>query len=275
MRAWPLCYSYPRLADRVWPTSVAPSLHLIYLTSLTAYGLVSLLLLLHLRNALALLPALAFLLALSGALVSIQPITTLMQSIGGIACIAALVPLLTAWRAEPIVLARAGRRTLANLLTLLALQRVTGTSISARAAGAAYAITCEHFLVAGAWKPFDPFEPGAAIDLLRNTVGGQPLQALHRLGGILLALIGIGAAFALVRGRHGQAAVAALVVAALLGMAIAANDGPIIVVIAHAVAGAIAIGLVSLRLCCARASLQGMIEPRLVHVRTQRCVARS
>ena len=142
------------------------------------------------------------------------------------------------------MLARAGRRALTVLPALLVLQLVTGTLISARAAGAACTIACEHLWVAGAWKLFDPFEPGAAIDLLRNTAGGQPLQALHRLGGIVLALIGVGAAFALVRGRHGQAAVVALVVAALLGMAIAASDGPIIVVIAHAVVGAIAIGLV-------------------------------
>jgi len=69
------------------------------------------------------------------------------------------------------------------------------------------------------------------------------LQALHRLGGIALALVAIGSALAFARPREGRVIVLALIVTALLGTAIAASDGPVVAVLAHSVAASLAIGL--------------------------------
>jgi len=240
---WPACYGRDT-AHALASASTARLLPGIYWLTLAGYGLLALSLALVLRRALALLPLCAFVLTIGASVDSSLPLVALAQSAGALACVATLVPLIVPWVDEPLAQTRAGRLALAALLALLVLQVVTGTLISVRSAGAACAVACDFVWLSGAWKLFDPLQAGSAIDLLRNTAGGQPLQALHRLPGIGLVVVATAAALVLVPARHGQLVVLGLVTAALLGMAIAANDGPVLAVLAHALVGAMAIGLV-------------------------------
>jgi cytochrome c oxidase assembly protein subunit 15 len=241
---WPACYGRETTTHAVASASTIALLQGIYWITLAGYGLLALSLFLVVRRLLALLPLFAFLLTLGGSVDSTLPLAELAQSVGGLACVAVLVPLMVPWVDEPLMQTRAGRFALVALLLLLALQVVTGTLISVRSAGAACAVACDFVWLPGALKLFDPLQTGSAIDLLRNTAGGQPLQALHRLTGIGLVMVATAGALALVPARHGQLVVLVLVTTALLGMAIAANDGPVLAVLVHALAGAIAIGLV-------------------------------
>jgi hypothetical protein len=60
---------------------------------------------------------------------------------------------------------------------------------------------------------------------------------------MLIALAAVGAGLVAVKGRRGFLIVAAAAATALLGFAVAAHDGPVIAVVAHALAAALAIGL--------------------------------
>jgi cytochrome c oxidase assembly protein subunit 15 len=145
--------------------------------------------------------------------------------------------------ASPSDAPRPGRRVLLALLALLVLQVLTGILISARAAGAACAVACYHLWLPGLPKVFDPWTAGSAIDLLRNTAGGQPLQAIHRLAGMLVAMAAVAGALAVVRGRLGLALGVAVAATVLLGLAVAAHDGPVAAVVAHGLAAALAVAL--------------------------------
>jgi len=142
-------------------------------------------------------------------------------------------------------------RAVVAVVVLFVLQAATGALISVRSAGAACAVACDIVWLPGAARLFDPPQAGSAIDLLRNTAGGQPLQAIHRLGGIALALIALSVALAVVRERN-RALVPLLVATPLLGTAIAANDGAVVAVAAHAAAAALAVGLLAAALVRAR-----------------------
>jgi cytochrome c oxidase assembly protein subunit 15 len=146
-------------------------------------------------------------------------------------------------QASPPDAPRSGRRVLLALLALLVLQVLTGILISTRAAGAACAVACYHLWLPGLPKVFDPWTAGSAIDLLRNTAGGQPLQAIHRLAGMAVALAAIAGALAVVRGRLGLALGVAVTATVLLGLAVAAHDGPVAAVVAHGLAAALAVAL--------------------------------
>jgi heme A synthase len=106
------------------------------------------------------------------------------------------------------------------------LQSGIGALISARLAGDACASGCGTIWSPGAAVLADPLRPGTAADLMRAGAG-QPLHALHRLGGVALTVIAVPAIFALLRRRPRAGAVAMLAVAATAGLGfIVASPAP-------------------------------------------------
>lgn len=173
---------------------------------------------------------------------SALPAITLGNVLGGLALAGAVAFLISAQRAAVrYVPPHRHARALAVVLVLLALQAASGTMISARAAGAACAIECSQPWLPGAARLWNPLEPGSAVDLLRRARAGEPLHAVHRLGGIVVAVLAVAAASASTR-RPGtpyvRAVVGAAALALVLGLALAAFEGPLAVAVAHALAAA-------------------------------------
>ncbi|GMV57554.1 MAG: hypothetical protein AMXMBFR72_06690 [Betaproteobacteria bacterium] len=171
---------------------------------------------------------------------SALPAITLANVLGGLALAGCVAFLISAQRVVArYVPPHRHPRALAVVLALLAVQAASGTMISARSAGAACAIECSEAWLPGAARLWNPLEPGTAVDLLRRERGGEPLHALHRLGGIVVAVLAVAAASASTR-RPGtpyvRAVVGASALALALGLALAAYEGPLAVAVAHALA---------------------------------------
>ncbi|MCS6944535.1 MAG: hypothetical protein RMK97_03850 [Sutterellaceae bacterium] len=170
------------------------------------------------------------------------PWQALLHVLAGLAVVALTMALLLR-ASEPQALPCSRQRALAAAAVLVLLQVSTGVLISVRGAGAACAVACTYLWVPGLAAALDPFTPGSAIDLARNTAAGQPLQAWHRLGGMLVAMAAVAAGLLAVGGRAGLRIVVLAATTALLGFVVAANDGPVIAVVAHTLSAAGLLGL--------------------------------
>ncbi len=168
---------------------------------------------------------------------STLPAITLANVLGGLALAGCVAFLISAQRATAQYVApHRHARALAVVLALLALQAATGTMISARLAGAACAVQCSETWLPGAARLWNPLEAGVAVDMLLHVRAGEPLHAVHRLGGIVVAVLAVAAASASTR-RPGTPYVRAVVGASLLtlgiGLALAAYEGPLALAVAH------------------------------------------
>lgn len=249
---WPLCYGTEQTAQLANATATATALRIAHRVAAPAFAL-----LLAAWVALAwralqrpqrwvaalLIGATAMLAWVGTKMPSPLPWITLANVLGGFALVALVVALLDPGGDAAATMTGGQRIAVAAVLTALALQVASGVLISVRGAGAACAVACTYLWVPGLAQAFDPSTPGTAIELTRNTAAGQPLQALHRLGGMLIALAAVGGGVMAVKGRRGSLIVAAAATTALLGFAVAAHDGPVIAVVAHALSAALAIGL--------------------------------
>ncbi len=261
---WPLCYGTEETAGAVNATALAGALRVAHRVAATAFALLLALWSALAWRALALRErwVAAALITVAAAfgwvgtpMPSALPWVTLAESLGGVALVAFVLALLGDGDDAP-AMTRGQRLAAAGVLAALVLQVTTGVLISVRGAGSACAVACTYLWLPGYAKVFDPFTAGSAIDLVRNTAAGQPLQALHRLGGMLIALAAVGGALAAIKGRRGLRIVAAAAATALLGFAVAAYDGPVIVVVVHALAAALTVGLLVTALVRMRAPAQ-------------------
>lgn len=245
---WPICYG--RIA--VEPTAMMTAARWAHRTASVVFSVLVLALLVRgwrggsvrERTAAVLLALVTLALAVVGRFAPSQlPLIPLANVLGGFALLALLAYLLSAWRASPdeIHPPHHGRVAVAIVLMLLALQSALGVLISARLAGAACSPRCDVAWLPGALQLLNPMVQGSAVDILRRDLGGQPLQAWHRLIGIVLALVAAGVALASTR-RFGTAHVRWVVGAALataaLGFAVVGYDAPLAAVVAHALAAA-------------------------------------
>lgn len=262
---WPLCYGTEETARAANATALAGALRLAQRLATVAFALLLALWMARAWRDLAArerwvavsLIAATALLAWAGLHVpSRLPWVTLADALAGFALVALVLTLLDAGGEEAAAMTRGQRIAAAGVLAALVLQVASGVLISVRGAGSACAVACTYLWLPGYAKVFDPFTAGSAIDLVRNTVAGQPLQALHRLGGMLIALAAVGGALAAIKGRRGLRIVAAAAATALLGFAVAAYDGPVIVVVVHALAAALTVGLLVTALVRMRAPAQ-------------------
>jgi cytochrome c oxidase assembly protein subunit 15 len=180
------------------------------------------------------------------------PAVTLVNLLGGLALLALLGWLITSTTATAV----RGRSEssglwLPLLLVALVVQAGGGALISARMAGDACAAGCDRFWLSGAAALFDPLREGTAAQLV-HPLAGQTLQALHRLGGLALALATIVAAFAALHRRQPRAAAMVMLAAAAvgaLGFAVAAPQPAL----ASAALHALAVGLLFAALAAAGA----------------------
>lgn len=251
---WPVCYGKEVTADAANASAQAQAVRVTHRVAATAFALVALAAVVlgwrrwgaPARTAAVALLAVTAALALVGRYTpSTLPAITLANVLGGLALAGCLGFLISAQRTVArYVPPHRHARALAVVLVLLALQAASGTMISARSAGAACAIECSETWLPGAAQLWNPLEAGNAVDLLRRTRAGEPLHALHRLGGIVVALLAVAAASASTR-RPGtpyvRAVVGASALAFALGLALAAYEGPLAAAVAHALAaGALA-----------------------------------
>lgn len=251
---WPLCYGTEETARAANAGALAGALRVAHRVAASAFALLLVawaalawrgLARTERRVAFLLAAATAMLAWVGTRMPSALPWITLANVLGGFALVALVLALLDAGGGDAAPMTRRQRIAVAAVLAALALQVASGVLISVRGAGSACAVACTYLWLPGYARVFDPFTPGSAIDLMRNTVAGQPLQALHRLGGMLIALAAVAAAVAAVGGRRGRRIVAVSAATALLGFAVAAYDGPVIAVVAHALAAALAVGLLA------------------------------
>jgi len=251
---WPVCYGKEVTANAAHASTEAHAARLTHRVAASAFALVALaaVVLGWRRWGGPARAAAVALLAVTGALAlvgrytpSTLPAITLANVLGGLTLAGCLGFLISAQRSVArYVPPHRHARALAVVLALLALQAASGTMISARSAGAACAIECSETWLPGAARLWNPLEPGSAVDLLRRMRAGEPLHALHRLGGIVVAMVAVAAASASTR-RPGtpyvRAVVGASTLALLLGLALAAYEGPLAAAVAHALAaGALA-----------------------------------
>lgn len=262
---WPLCYGTEQTAQLANATTTATVLRGAHRVAASTFAL-----LLAAWTALAwralapperrvaalLIAATAMLAWVGTRMPSDLPWVTLANVLGGFALVALVFALLDRGDAAAATMTRGQRIAVTAVLAALVLQVASGALISVRGAGSACAVACTHLWIPGLARAFDPFTPGTAIELARNTAAGQPLQALHRLGGMLIALAAVGGGLVAVKGRRGHLIVLAAAVTALLGFAVAAHDGPVIAVVAHALAAALAIALFTAALLRARKPTQ-------------------
>lgn len=251
---WPVCYGKEVTAQAARESTQAQAARLTHRVAASSFALVALAAVVlgwrrwraPARAAGVALLAVTAALALIGRYTpSTLPAITLANVLGGLALAGCLGFLISAQRAAArYVPPHRHARAAAVVLVLLALQAASGTMISARSAGAACAIECSETWLPGAAQLWNPLEPGSAVDLLRRTRAGEPLHALHRLGGIVVALLAVAVASASTR-RPGtpyvRAVVGAATLAGALGLALAAYEGPLAAAVAHALAaGALA-----------------------------------
>jgi cytochrome c oxidase assembly protein subunit 15 len=237
---WPACYGQPATATAVNAAPLARMLRLAHRIAASAFALLALVIVaLGWRNwirparavAILLLAVTAVLAAVGRYTPSPLPAVTLVNLLGGLALLALLAYLLAA-EAPASRAAAGGSRGAARgvgfavLIAAFVLQSGIGALISARLAGDACASGCGTIWSPGAAVLADPLRPGTAADLMRAGAG-QPLHALHRLGGVALTVIAVPAIFALLRRRPRAGAVAMLAVAATAGLGfIVASPAP-------------------------------------------------
>jgi cytochrome c oxidase assembly protein subunit 15 len=240
---WPRCYGTEAAAQRANDSAVVQGMRLSHRVAATLFLVVASVLVwkgwrrwpvAH-RSAGVLLLAVTLLLAGIGLITpSPWPWVTWINLLGGFTLVALLLLLAaphdSPWRVS---------RWFGVLLVLLVLQALAGATISVRLAGAACANGCAT-AIGGDWLAlFNPVRAGSAIEVARNP-SGSTLHALHRLGGLLLAIAAIVAGAA---GGHRMRNVA-LAAGAVLGFGfwLLEGGGPAVGA-AHALAAALLIGL--------------------------------
>lgn len=243
---WPACYGQSAAVEAARAAPTTQALRAILRVAATVFGLLALGLAIvgwrgfgrGERTAAVLLIAVTAGLAWLGRHTpSPLPSVTLANVLGGLALIALL-----AW----LLAYRSGRKTRIWPLGVLGLavcvQAAAGALISARLAAAACPESCEHAWLPGAAALWDIGRAGSATDLIGHPQAGQPLVALHVLGGIgiLIAVPLIGAAQG--GGGHAPRFTLAAVAASAVGMGLYALDSPLWLAVLHA---ALAGGLVA------------------------------
>ena len=246
---WPACYGRAGTADAVNDAPLARAARLTHRLAASAFALVAVALVAvgwrrwqtPGRAAAVVLLAVTAQLAWIGRYTpSPLPAVTLINVVGGFALLASLA-FLWARSTAPTVAADDGTTRAVGLLLLfaMALQAGGGALISARLAGDACAAGCGNLWPAGAAVLWHPLQAGAAADLL--PYGGEPLQLLHRFGGLVLALACAITALTLrpADSRWPRAALLAALVTAALGFVVAAPMPTLPVAVLHALAAAV------------------------------------
>ncbi len=245
---WPACYGQAATAVAANETPLARALRPVHRVAATAFALVALGVVAvgwpHWQRSKraaggALLVVTAMLAWVGLYTPSPLPAVTLANVLGGFALISLLAVL---WVAS-VRLRNGGGRSIPTaagigivLLLGLVLQAGGGALISARLAGDACASGCAGAWPAGATALANPFMTGTADELLLR--GGQPLQWLHRLGGLLLMLACAITAAALMQRRQPWAGTALFIALATggLGFAAASSMPALPLVVLHALA---------------------------------------
>lgn len=242
---WPACYGQAATAEAANEQAPARALRIAHRIAASAFAVVAVVLVIAgwrrwprpLRVAgVALLLVTAVLSVLGVLTPSPLPFVTLGNVLGGFALLGLLAYLRCAAPGNN------GARSLSAgatvLLLVLAVQVAGGALISARLAGDACAAGCRQAWLPGAAALAHPWVAGSATELVHPAHGGQPLQLLHRFGGLALAIASLLAAFAW-RGRQARVAVAiAAAATATLGFVVATAEPSLAAAVLHALAAA-------------------------------------
>jgi heme a synthase len=197
---WPQCYGLPQTAAQAQQGRAATVVRLVHRVAASAFALVAVALVAALwrpagrqRTAgVALLLLTAVLAVLGRYTPSPWPAVTLVNALGGLGLLALLGWLAGARQsAGDRGVPRAASIALGLLLAALLLQAATGTMISVRLAAAACAQGCSAVWVPGAATLWNPALAGSATELTGHPLGGMPLHALHRAGGLLLLIAAV------------------------------------------------------------------------------------
>lgn len=246
---WPVCYGKEVTAKAARDSAAAQAARAVHRVAASAFALTAIAAIVlgwrrwggPARTAAVVLLAVTAALALVGRFTpSTLPAITLANVLGGLTLAGCAAFLISAQRAAAqYVPPHRHARALAIVLALLALQAASGAMISARLAGSACVVECSESWLPGAARLWNPLEAGVAVDLLRHVRAGEPLHAVHRLGGIVVSVLAVAAASASTRRPrtpYVRAVVGASTLALALGLALAAYEGPLALAVAHALA---------------------------------------
>lgn len=254
---WPACYGQTATAEAAQTTPLTKTLRLAHRITATAFVMVVVSLLAlgwrrwsrRERVAGVLLLGDTLALAVIGLYTpSPLPLVTLVNLVGGFALIGLVAFLLGAQRPDEDD-APLRARGFVLLLMLLALQAAAGTMISARSAASACATECTQTWVVGAAPLWNPLAVGSAVEVTRQGQGGEPLHAVHRLGGVALGLVALGVALSSVGRltfRRARLATFALAATLTFGFAQVNFDNVLWLPVLHALSAAALIAAVAI-----------------------------
>lgn len=189
-----------------------------------------------------------FLLALVGRFTpSTLPWITWVNVLGGFALIGLVLGLLRPARQE----GAAPRTSTILLLAFLVAQVIGGTLISSRVAAAACDPACVNAPAGDTIALLHPLRPGSALDVTGQPGAATSLHAVHRLGGLVLALAALAWAARDAAGRRLVAVALATFVLLALGTA-STHNAAAAVAAAHALAAALLLATVALALPTSR-----------------------
>lgn len=261
---WPACYGQTATAAAVNDDALTRALRLAHRIAASGFALLAVALVIvgwrrwpppSRAAGLALLAVTVSLSVLGVLTPSPLPFVTLGNVLGGFALLGLLAYLLAST-------GRNGRRCASTgaiaLLLVLAIQVAGGAMISARLAGDACVAGCREVWLPGASALARPLAAGSATELVHPALGGQPLQLLHRFGGLMLAIVVSLSAFAW-RARRGWRRLAIAVAAtAGLGFTIAVAEPSLGLAVMHALAAALLVAASAALL--ARPPMEGQEE---------------
>lgn len=266
---WPTCYGAAATAEIAQQSLVAKALRLTHRVAASAFALVALAGVLsgwrrwdvQAQGAAVFVLATTAVLSLVGlATPSPLPAVTLINLLGGLALLGGTAFMLATTPLQTAVHTRGPTRALAAILVLVAIQAAAGAMISVRSAGAACDRGCGAQWQPGTIELWNPLRPGPAEELLRGARAGEPLHALHRLGGIVITVLAtalLGAELARSGTATSRRALAAVTICLSLGLLLSSSDGALSLAVAHALSAGLLVASLAMLLAGASAGRSG------------------